>query len=159
MLELLTQMGLPVAVIIAIAVIAVVLNSYYNYRLEQEKQKLGAQLQTIQKIHADRFDSITEAGQHIRDFYHYVMHVQDGNNNYKKRVDEQYKKLRSFAREHVVLLGDDFEKTIYALTDAGKKVLSNDFDENQFQQSHRKILELQRALLRKIPGIPKDMIR
>ncbi len=155
MLELLSQLGLPVAVVLAIAVVGIISYTLYNYWLDNRKQEYAAKVKINQDIQSRLFESLTKAGQYISEYYHYVNHVKDGDSKYKSGVEKQYKLLRSFARENVILLGEDFEKAIYAFTDAGKQVITTNFDEGQFWKTYGKVRDMRQHLLNTIPGVPK----
>ncbi len=158
MIELLSNLGLPAVVVVGLVVVFTLLNQYYQHRLDQEREKFASEIETIKSIHSQRFAAIKEIDHYIADFRHYIFHIKRGHSEYKESLEEHYKKLRALVRENILLLGDEFEPAIYSLTDSGRAVLDDKFDEDQFYEAHTRVRDLQDQILGTIPQIPKSLV-
>jgi hypothetical protein len=140
--ELLTKLGLPAICVLIRGAIITILHEYYKNRLEKEKQKFAIELQTIQSMHAERFAVIKRINHHIAEFEHSMGHLERApTNHYRRKLEEDYKALRSLVRENSLLLGKEFEKAIYRLTDSGKAILGDQFNPNGFLDSLHQVTE------------------
>jgi hypothetical protein len=159
MIEILQNLGLPAIVIIALLVIGTVLQQYFSYRLEKQKEKFSKELEVTQSIQSQKFQSITKLTWLISEFRHCVYHVKEGDKEeYKDRLEQLYKELRNFIRKNSLLFGGEYERVIYEFTNSGKTVLTENFDEEQYWKSLLKLKNMITKTLSTIPQVPNDLI-
>jgi hypothetical protein len=159
MIEILQNLGLPAIAVLALVIIGAVLQQYLSHHLVKQREKNSRELETIQPIHSKRLEAVNKMEGLIAEFQHCVYHIEAGDiKAYKDSLEQGYKELRSFARQNSLLLGKEYEMAVYNFTDAGKTVLTKNFDKANFRNAMSDLIELKIKTLKTIPQIPKDLI-
>lgn len=112
-----------------------VVMAWYQHVLNRRLKTLEHKLQTnamayeksyelVRDRHVKRVDALDRLNGLIMHFNHDVRHVQNGDLTYKDMLDDNYAKVRAFARDTESLLGREMYETIVECTDHGRSVLN-----------------------------------
>lgn len=160
MIDLLAQMGIPAIFILLLVVLSAIIWKYFNHRLEIEKQRFSSEIETIQAIHKERFSAVESINHYTAELYHNLRHLSEEPNR-KSAIEEYCATLRSFVREKVLILGNEVQEVVYALTDYAKSVIEGHdrYEDDKFWELDRDVSRVTREILRTIPRIPKDILK
>ncbi|MGH7389777.1 MAG: hypothetical protein ACREM3_10010 [Candidatus Rokuibacteriota bacterium] len=108
----------------------------HRIELEGVRQQHAAVIELIRQVLSERFEALKEIEHYRSEFAHAIDHIRNkGHLHYKERLDGFYWKLRETVRKHRLILGEEMERAVVELTDAGQASLDPNADAMRFHQA------------------------
>ena len=161
--EYLKSVGITPISALLIALSVWLTSQYFKYRIEKVRDSDKQTLEFLADRLKKRAGALEELNALVHDFDHYVNHVFEGDKGwYQTETEARFKQIRSKSRGRVEFIEDDFPEfleVIYAYTDEGKLVGTNQFEYQRYQKQREKLDELFKQVRATLPGMRNYAIR
>lgn len=109
-----------------------------------------------------RSGALEELNALVHDFDHYVNHVFEGDGGwYKTETEMRFKEIRSKSRKWIEFIEDDFPEfleLIYAYTDEGRQVGSDEFEYQNYKEKKAELENLFKQIRATLPGMRNHVL-